>query len=112
VGKGSELIAPKVQAETEVLPSASTQWRGLLDTSLGAPPEIPVYTDPASIAVATEMNHWPAIHEVMTNERDAAADALVAANNNTSGAFAATDHGNAGNIQSVQPPSSSGTMMV
>jgi hypothetical protein len=101
-----------IKAETEVIPLASSQWRGLLDTSLTAPPPVPVFTDPASWAAATEINHWPAIHEVMTSERNAAAEALVAANNDTSRSFAGTDSGNAQNIGSVHPPSSSGTTLV
>jgi hypothetical protein len=76
------------------------------------PPQIPVYTDPASIAVATEMNQWPAIHEVMTSERNAKAEALVAANNGTAGALSATDHGSAANIQGVHPSAPSGPTLV
>jgi hypothetical protein len=104
-------MAPKVLIDTEALPVASAQWRGLLDTPLQPPPPLPIYTDPASFAVATQMNHWPAIHEVLTSERNAAAEKLVAANNNTSGALTATDHANAGAIHNVQPPSSGLTVM-
>lgn len=96
---------PVVHAEYQALPGATTQWRGLLDTSLGAPPAVPVYTDPASLAVAAAVNQWPAIHEVRTVERNAAADRLVAENNDTSGAFEGTEGGNAQGIQSVHPTS-------
>jgi hypothetical protein len=94
-GGGGSVIA----ADTEALPAVSNQWKGMVvDTPLQPPPQLPVFTDPASWAVATAMNHWPAIHEAMTFERNAAAEALVAANNNTSAGMAATDRGSAGTI--------------
>jgi hypothetical protein len=88
-----------IAADTAALPQLSNQWMGMLvDAPLPAPPQLPVFTDPASLAVATAMNHWPAIHEVMTFERNAAAEALVAANNNTSAGLTNQDHGGAGTI--------------
>jgi hypothetical protein len=95
-----------VEVHPETLLQASNQWSALLDTSsLPAPLQLPVYTDPASAAVATAMSPWPAIHESMTAKRNAAADALVSSNHKTSVSFIATDDRNAHNISSsVRPP--------
>jgi hypothetical protein len=95
-----------VEVYTQTLPQASTQWRALLDTTLGGPQQLPMYNDPASAAVAAAMADWPGIHEARTTQRNAAADALVAANNNTSTTFTATDHSGADGISS-----SAGTML-
>jgi hypothetical protein len=95
-----------VEVHPETLSQASNQWSALLDTSsLPAPTPLPAYTDPASWAVVTAMNQWPAIHESMTAKRNAAADALVGLNHKTSVSFTATDDRNAREISSsVRPP--------
>lgn len=94
-----------MEVQPETLLQASNQWSTLLDTPLPDPMQLPVYTDPASEAVATAMSQWPAIHESMTAKRNAAADALVSANHKTSVSFIATDDRNAHNISgSVRPP--------
>jgi hypothetical protein len=94
-----------VEVQPETLLQASNQWSTLLDTPLPDPMQLPVYTDPASEAVATAMSQWPAIHESMTTKRIAAAEALVGSNHKTSVSFTATDDRNALNISSsVRPP--------
>jgi hypothetical protein len=95
-----------MEVHPEALSQASSQWSELLDTSsLPTPMVLPVYSDPASAAVATAMNQWPAIQESMTAKRNANADALVTMNHKTSAAFTTTDDGNAHMISSsVRPP--------
>jgi hypothetical protein len=93
-----------VEVQPETLPQASTQWSALLDTSLQPPPELPRYPDPASAAVAAAMEGWPAIHEARVAQRKAAADELVAANNNTSVSFTNTDDNGASGISSSAGP--------
>jgi hypothetical protein len=92
-----------VQAYTETLPEVAAQWRALLP-SFGAPPQIPAHTDPASAAVASAMADWPAIQAARTAQREAAADEFVAAVDQTSVAFAATDDGGADSITSSVGP--------
>jgi hypothetical protein len=94
-----------VEVQPETLLQASNQWSALLDTPLPDPMQVPVYTDPASEAVATAMSQWPAIHEEMTTKRIMAANALVDSNNKTAVSFTNTDERNALNISSsVRPP--------
>jgi hypothetical protein len=100
--------APVILADTGILPSAAAQWRGLLDTSLPAPQQIPEYGDPASEAAAAAMANWPFIHEARTNQRNAAADQFVGATNNASQILAASDQSGADGISGAAPSSSAG----
>jgi hypothetical protein len=104
-GGGGEVVS----ADTATLPLAAAQWRGLLDTSLAAPPQLPVYDDAASQAAATLLADALRIHDAMTTKRNAAGDQMVAASNGTSQIIAGSDHSGAGIIASSAGPSSSGS---
>lgn len=93
-----------VQVYTETLPQAAAQWRTLLDTKLPVLQQIPAYHDPASAAVSAAMADWPAIQEARIAQREAAADKFVAAADNTSAAFTATDQAGADGISSSAGP--------
>ena len=96
-----------IQADTEGLPQAATQWSALLDTPSGLAQQqiqLPAYPDPASAAVAAAMADWPAIHQARIAQRSAAAGALVGATGNTSVAFAGADQGGAQGISNSVGP--------
>ena len=96
-----------ILADTESLAQAAHRWFELLPKSEHFPEaeaEGLLWTDPASVALTSAVADWPIIFLEKYIQVYLAASAFVAAVDNTSGDFLASDQSGAGRISSSVGP--------